>query len=419
MTTFNTNQAKLEKIIKKDLDLRNSYNYARYNSEINNNIYINSFNSTLNNKNENKNILSNYNNSNDCKSNQNTIIEDEKNNEYNDSNNENLNDNPTNIDEIIKNQMSSAVIDSFLNQNQIKSIPMFILYLSEIWKELSKNANIPKNKNLGINLFSFNKYYNLPGLIGQRLFKLMDLDNNGFLSPKEFISGMCILFCEEINSLTQFIFNFYDFDNDEYISFDDIHAVLSYLPIINGFDDMIDIEEEIYSTIQDIFINKKETLDYNTFYDLIIRKERYELFIPLISFFYDNKPFNNEEINEFYIGYYNMGKINDEEVTYEISNVVNLKEAETKEENENVGNLAYKSNYYSEINFLNKIKKNKYFENGHLNTKSSYNQTQANFNVKNIQNKLLRKINEESKGLSKQDYEKFVLNSNGFEQMKI
>ena len=407
----------LENINKNDLAI-NSFNYGHYNTETNANTYINSFNSTINNNIENKNILSNYDNGNDVKINKNSV-EDEKNNEYNnDSKSENLNDNPLNIDEIIKNQMSSAVIDSFLKQNQIKSIPMFILYLSEIWKELSKNVNTLKNKNLGINLFAFNKYYNLPGLIGQRLFKLMDSDNNGFLSPKEFISGMYILFCEEVNSLMQFIFKFYDFDNDEYITFDDIHAVLSYLPIINGFDDMIDIEEEIYSTIQDIFINKKEKIDYNTFYDLIIRKERYELFIPLISFFYDNKPFNNDEINEFYIGYYNIGKINDEEGNYQISNVINLKETKTLEENKNEGKLDYNSNYKTDNNYINQKKENKYFKDGYLNDKSFLTKTQANFNISNIKSKLLNNKKEESKGLSKQEYEKYVLNSNGFEQMR-
>jgi len=307
-------------------DTVNSFCYNHYNTEANSNpnTNINSINTSLKNCNENQIILSNYNNHNNHN---NEIIdnyENEKIDENNVSNSSKLNDNeaPTNIDEIIKNEISSSIIDSFLNQHQIKSIPMFILYLSEIWQELSKETNPSLHINVGINLFSFIKYYNLPGLIGQRLFDIFDLDNNGFLSPSEFITGMCSLFCEEINSLIKFIFNFCDFDKDEYITFDDIHAVLSYLPIINGFDDMIDIEEEIYSTIQDIFINKKEKIDYNTFYDLIIRKERYELFIPLISFFYENKPFNNEEINEFYIGYYNMGKINANEGKYQISNVV-------------------------------------------------------------------------------------------------
>ena len=317
----------------KNGDFLNSINYT--NTDANTNTNNNSFIIGINNNNEPKTILSNYN----INKSFDNYIEDEKNNSNNNSN-----DNPINIDEIIKNKMSSAVVDSFLNQHQIKSIPMFILYLSEIWKELSKDTNSLQGKNLGINLYAFNKYYNLPGLIGQRLFTIFDIDNNGFLSPKEFISGMCTLFCEEINSLIKFIFNFCDFDRDDFITFDDIHAILSYLPIINGFDDMIDIEEEIYSTIEDIFINKKEKIDYNTFYDLIIRKERYELFIPLISFFYDNKPFNNDEINEFYNGYYNNGKFNLNENNYEITNVINLKEIDIKDENKIEDIYAYSNN---------------------------------------------------------------------------
>jgi Ca2+-binding EF-hand superfamily protein len=337
---------------KKDIDNTlnsNSIYYTHYNTDANTNpnTNINSFNISLKNYNENQTILSNYINQNQY--NEITdILEEIKTDESEPTNGSKIidEDAPTNIDEIIKNEISTSIIDSFLNQHQIKSIPMFILYLSEIWQELSKETNPPEKINKGINLFSFNKYYNLPGLIGQRLFEILDVDNNGFLSPKEFITGMCTLFCEEINSLIKFIFNFCDFDRDKYITFDDIHAVLSYLPIINGFDDMIDIEEEIYSTIQDIFINKKEKIDYNTFFDLIIRKERYELFVPLISFFYENKPFNNEEINEFYKEYYDIGKINDKEGNYQISKVINLKEYENKNEEKNKYDNAGKNNIY-------------------------------------------------------------------------
>ena len=377
MSSYYINKNKKIKENIKNGDFLNSFNYT--NTEANSNTYNNSFYIGLtNNNNEAKTIISNYNNNKSFDN----YIEDEKNNENNNSS-----DNPTNIDEIIKNKMSSAVVDSFLNQHQIKSIPMFILYLSEIWQDLSKDTNSTQEKNLGINLYAFNKYYNLPGLIGQRLFNVLDLDNNGFLSPKEFISGMCILFCEEINSLIQFIFNFCDFDGDEFITFDDIHAVLSYLPIINGFDDMIDIEEEIYSTIEDIFINKKEKIDYNTFCDLIIRKERYELFIPLISFFYDNKPFDNDEINDFYTGYYNNGKLNCNEDNYEIANVIKIKEKETKDEN--------KIDEFYTYTYNNKNIKNIIYE-----------KPKVNFFEKN-----------ELK-LSKEEYEKFVLNSRGFEQMR-
>ena len=317
--------------------------------------------------------------------------------------------------------MSSAVIDSFLKQYQIKSIPMFILYLSEIWKQLSREANPPSDINLGINIFAFNKYYNLPGLIGQRLFNLMNKNRKGYLSPSEFITGMCTLFCEEINSLINFIFKFYDFDEDDFITFDDIHAVLCYLPIINGFDDMIDIEEEIHNTIDDIFINEKEKIDFNTFYDLIIRKERYEFFIPLISFFYDNKPFNNEEINEFYSEYYNKGKINNNEGNYKIANIVNLKEFETKGEIKENGIFNYINTKYN--NIYRSPKSRHFFKDNDnkllLNNTISRNRqsfgawTKLYINENNDKKILDNNINNE-----KEKYEKFVLNNEAFNRMK-
>ena len=266
----------------KNKKIFNSFKNTNNNSETINTTKMNSTSTTTNNNYfDNQNMFQNYSNINNMDDSDN-INQININNEIRDNQ---INTNPNNIDEVIKNEISSALIDIFLKENQIKYIPMFILYLSEVWKELSKETNSSANINSGINIFTFNKYYHLPGLIGQRLFNLMNKSKNGFLSPDEFISGMCIIFCEEINSLINFIFNFYDFDNDEYITFDDIHAVLCYLPVINCFDDMLDIENEIYSTIGDIFINKKEKIDLNTFSDLIIRKERYELFIPLISFF--------------------------------------------------------------------------------------------------------------------------------------
>ena len=321
----------------KNKKILNAFKNTNNNSETINTTKMNSTSTTNNNYFDNQNMFQNYSNIN------NINLDDSDNINQININNEirdNQINNPNNIDEVIKNEISSALIDIFLKENQIKYIPMFILYLSEVWKELSKETNSSANINSGINIFTFNKYYHLPGLIGQRLFNLMNKSKNGFLSPDEFISGMCIIFCEEINSLINFIFNFYDFDNDEYITFDDIHAVLCYLPVINCFDDMLDIENEIYSTIGDIFINKKEKIDLNTFSDLIVRKERYELFIPLISFFYDNKPFDNEEIYEFYNEYYNIGKINMNEGKYKIKNVISLKEFETKDNIKN--NIIFK-----------------------------------------------------------------------------
>ena len=44
---------------------------------------------------------------------------------------------------------------------------------------------------------------------------------------------MSTLFCEKLNQLEKFIFNFYDFDNDTSITKDDISVVFNYLPLNN------------------------------------------------------------------------------------------------------------------------------------------------------------------------------------------
>ena len=197
---------------------------------------------------------------------------------------------------VIKNESSYLVLKSFLREHQIKPPSIFILYLSEIWREL---AIYSPNSNNGILPFAFSRFFPLPGLINKRLFKVLDTDNDGYLSPKEFIKGLTIIYCEEICSLIEFIFKFYDFDYDGYITSEDIHAIMSYIPVIHSFNDMIDIEEEIGNTLNKIFLNKNSKINLCQFIDLIINREVYEIFIPIISFFFEQKPFTNRQINFF------------------------------------------------------------------------------------------------------------------------
>ena len=232
---------------------------------------------------------------------------------------------------LITNESSYLVLESFLNEHQIKYTSIFILYLSEIWRELSLYSS---DYNKGIIPFAFSRFFPLPGLISKRLFDVLDLNKDGFLSPKEFIQGLSVIFCEEICTLIEFIFLFYDFDYDGYITSEDIHAIMSYIPVINSFHDMIDIEEEIQSTLEQIFVDEKKKLNINEFTDLIINKERYEIFIPIISFFFEQKPFSNQEIHFFYGNLLNNGNLNNnngKEKNYKIEGKIKLKI--TKDEN--------------------------------------------------------------------------------------
>ena len=230
----------------------------------------------------------------------------------------------------IKNESSYLVLKSFIREHQIKNPSIFILYLSEIWRELSIYT---PNPNDGIISFAFSRFFPLPGLINKRLFNVIDADQDGFLSPKEFIKGLSIIYCEEIISLIEFIFLFYDFDYDGYITSDDIHAIMSYIPVIHSFSDMIDIEEEIQNTLNNIFLNKKSKINICEFIDLIINKEVYEIFIPIISFFFEQKPFSNQQI-EYFGKLCTNNKIEENnKYLYKLNNKIKLKVWKNKEEN--------------------------------------------------------------------------------------
>ena len=232
---------------------------------------------------------------------------------------------------IIKNESSYLVLKSFIREHQIKNSSYFILYLSEIWRELSLYT---PNFNDGIIPFAFSRFFPLPGLINKRLFNVLDTDQDGYLSPKEFIKGLSIIYCEEICSLIEFIFLFYDFDYDGYITSEDIHAIMSYIPVIHSFSDMIDIEEEIQNTLNNIFLNKKSKINICEFIDLIINKEVYEIFIPIISFFFEQRPFTNQQIDYFGKLCKNNKTEENNKYLYRINNKIKLKVFKNKEENE-------------------------------------------------------------------------------------
>ena len=257
-------------------------------------------------------------------------------------------------------RISISHIETFLSQYQVKSIIPFTLYLSEIWRDLSHQSTKKTN---GISRTSFSKYFPLPGLINVRLFNIFDSNKDNYLSPKEFIEGMSLLFSDSLNKLIKFIFSFYDFNNDGFINRDDIRIVLSYIPNLYNFEGMINLEEELFKALNDIF-GKKEKMDLTHFFNCILEEENYELIIPIISFFYEKKPFDNEEIDLFYINYIKKSKGN----IYEIEGVVNIESISDVKEKNDLMNEDFKeiTKYNSkekQNNELNKKSHKRYYSN--------------------------------------------------------
>ena len=110
------------------------------------------------------------------------------------------------------------------DQYEVKNIDAFTQYLKQVWKDLSGRKKGDKE---GIDKITFQKYYELPGLISERLFSVFDSSRTGYLSLNDFTSNMLILFSSNFKNLLNFILKFYDFDNDGKITKEDIRVVLS------------------------------------------------------------------------------------------------------------------------------------------------------------------------------------------------
>jgi len=161
---------------------------------------------------------------------------------------------------------------------QIEDKDLLKKYLKEIWSDLSKRATKEDNSK-GISKVTFNKYYELPGIISERLFTVFDKDKDGVLSQSEFVNGMISVFSqsESFDSLARFIFDLYDFRTCEKIQKDDVRVVLSYVPLqknelsVNNaigenivkenFQDRVESQEQLFNILNIAFKNKKE-IDY-------------------------------------------------------------------------------------------------------------------------------------------------------------
>ena len=164
-------------------------------------------------------------------------------------------------------------VDSLTSHLKIDDKDAFSLYLREVWIDLFSRVKENKNdkkeaevKLSGVTKLIFDKYFTLPGIIGDRFFRVLDVKHTNFLSMNDFIKGMTTLYCGGYGETVKFIFKFYDMDNDGIINKEDIRVVLSYITL----DDSPDIkssginitykkrvtsQEELYGILQKCFEN--------------------------------------------------------------------------------------------------------------------------------------------------------------------
>ena len=190
---------------------------------------------------------------------------------------------------------------------QIEDEELLNKYLREIWSDLSKRSIEETAK--GINKITFNKYYDLPGIISERLFTVFDKDKDGVLSLSEFVNGMKMLFsqCETFDSLAKFIFTFYDFRNCEKIKKEDVRIVLSYVPlqktdldsikegnieiVEENFQDRVESQEQLFNILNIAFKNKEE-MNFEEYIN-VVKNVNSDIFILILMFLLEKKPFSS------------------------------------------------------------------------------------------------------------------------------
>ena len=193
---------------------------------------------------------------------------------------------------------------------QIEDEELLNKYLKEIWSELSKKSKEESIK--GINKITFNKYYDLPGIISDRIFSLFDKGKDGILSLSEFTDGMKMLFSQTqtFDSLSKFIFNFYVFRSCNKIKKEDVRVVLSYVPlqkndiepikedniviIEEDFQDKVESQEQLFN-ILNIAFQDKEEMTFEEYIN-VIKYVNSDIFILILMFLLEKKPFSSTVI---------------------------------------------------------------------------------------------------------------------------
>ena len=211
-------------------------------------------------------------------------------------------------------QVETLDLSKIRKSLQIQDSELLVKYLTEIWSDLSKRTT---ENSRGITKVTFNKYYDLPGIISERLFACFDQDKDEILNLNEFVNGMQSLFSQTecFDSLSKFIFNLYDFNSSGIIKKDDVRVVLSYVPLQKSeqstlikdnieivedkFEDRVESQEQLFSILNIAFKNKEE-MNFEE-YTNVVKNVNSDIFILLLMFLLEKKPFSSYSIQVYSI----------------------------------------------------------------------------------------------------------------------
>ena len=178
---------------------------------------------------------------------------------------------------------------------------LFKNYLHYIFKGISK-FNEKHNKKL-IDKLSFYDFMSLPFFVSEKLFKSFDSNNDNNLDENEFINNLTKLYCGNFYESAEIIFNLLDYDKDGKIQKDDVTLMLCFLPLSTNekdnkesiFLEQNNSRKEIEEIINKTFNKYNGTLKFKQFIEVIMNKKS-DVYLELICYFYQMKPFKKENI---------------------------------------------------------------------------------------------------------------------------
>ena len=224
----------------------------------------------------------------------------------------------------------------------------FKKYLIELYHDLSY---LSSEEEKGVSKETFFYFLNMPIPIINNIFKLLDKDKNNYLNLEEFLFGMYDIYANNsFNNLTKFVFDLYDTDKDGLISREDIQLLLNYLPVekklrnkyiikdyINiYYKDILENEKMIEKILDRVFFNEyKSGLNYDNFI-FIIQNKCSDIFVSVLIYLYETKPFNEDVINIYSYTDYDYLSNN--------KNNANFKKIENIFKTKYKNNIAYSNN---------------------------------------------------------------------------
>ena len=249
------------------------------------------------------------------------------------------------------NYITFEKVQEFLNLSNPK---LFKKYLHEVFQDISTTS---EQKNIKyISRLIFHDYIKLSIFISDKLFDSFKNHIKEGLIETEFVSGFYQLYMGNFEETTQIIFNLLDFDKDSYVQKEDVKLFLAHLLLDdfnNNYKENIPDDDAIEKRNQkqikklkdiDNLINKtfkNDNIKLNDFI-LILKKNKSDVFLQILCFFYSKKPFSEKSIE-----YLKSKYMNDNEYLESSKNYISLRKS-TK-------NLIISPTKENDNSYINKI----------------------------------------------------------------